>query len=250
MDEYFIVIYEWIRLFFHVGLYPYLGTLFYTFIFAAIWSASGFLAATIAEMKGHNVLLHFAGGLLVPYAYPITLIFVLHEKFGENNDAGDFNRLAAKLDATSFEMTEKIKHNRLKKKLDKLGVDADSEEAKEIIAEEEKVFAKHNALIAASTQEAMQPEPEEVPVEELAEGEVAPVEMGKAYLDSIAVNEIGERCGPFDLELKNGNRIVAEVIAGTMDDIAIFETIDHNGKTKRIRMKYENIASCELRAKD
>jgi hypothetical protein len=95
----------------------------------------------------------------------------------------------------------------------------------------------------------MPSEPEE-PVEELAEGEDLPIVMGKAYLDSIAVNEIGERCGPFDLELKNGNMIVAEIIAGTLDDIAIFETIDHNGKTKRIRMKYENIASCVLRARD
>jgi hypothetical protein len=249
MNECFIVIYEWIRLFFHVGLYPYWGTLLYTFIFAVIWCASGFLAATIAEMKGHNVLLHFAGGLLVPYVYPITLVFVLHEKFGENQDADNFNRLAAKLDATSFEITEKIKQNRIKKKLDKLGIDIDSEEAKEILAEEEKVFAKHNAVITASTQEDMPSEPEE-PVEELAEGEDLPIVMGKAYFDSIAVNEIGERCGPFDLELKNGNMIVAEIIAGTLDDIAIFETIDHNGKTKRIRMKYENIASCVLRARD
>ena len=249
MNEYFIVIYEWIRLFFHVGLYPYLGTMFYTFIFAVIWGTSGFLAATIAEMKGHNVLLHFAGGLLVPYVYPVTLIFILDEKFGDNMVAGDFNRLEAKLDAASFAMTEKVKQNRLKKKLDKLGVDADSEEAKEIIAEEAKVFAKHNAAMAESKPEEQLQKPE-LAVEKLAEGEVAPVEMGKAYLDSVAVNEIGERCGPFDLELKNGSKIVIEAIAGTLDDLAIFETIDHNGNTKRIRMKYDNIALCELRVTD
>jgi hypothetical protein len=247
MDEYFIVIYEWIRLFFHVGLYPYLGTLTQSFVLAVIWGASGFMAATIAEMKGHSVMLHFAGGLLLPYAYPITIIFVLDEKFGENAVESGFDRSAARLDIASYEITEKIKQNRIDKKLDKLGVDADSEAGKEILAQEEQLFEKHHNTGTVD------PEPlavaaEETPVEpELSDGETAPVKMDKDYFDSIAVNQTGEREGPFDLELKNGNKVVAEIIVSTLDDVVVFEMTDHNGRTKRIRIKYENIASFDKR---
>jgi hypothetical protein len=204
------------------------------------------MAATIAEVKGHSVMLHFAGGLLLPYAYPITIIFVLKEKFGDNVADNVIDRSVAHLDATSYEITEKMKHNRINKKLNKLGVDAESEEGKEIIAQEEKLFEKHNAVttgpLPEETVEKVPPVEEDEYVDEDAQ-----VIMNKDYFDSIAVSQIGEREGPFNLELKTGNIIVAEIIVGTMEDLVIFEIIDHNGRTKRLRIKYDNIVSCTKR---
>lgn len=249
MEEYFIVIYEWLRLFFHAGLYPHLGTLINWFIVAVIWSTSGFVAATIAEMKGHNVMLHFAGGLLLPYAYPIVIVFTLKERFGDNIVGSELDRSELRVDIASYEITEKIKNNRIKKQLDKLGVDIDSKKGKEIIAQEEKVFEKHD--IALASIEKPVTENENISEATVADsGDVAPVILDKIYFDSIAVNQLGERDGPFDLELKSGNKMVVEIIANAMDELAVFEIIDHNGRAKRIRMRYDNIASCVKRVQD
>ncbi len=246
MEEYLIVIYEWLRLFFHAGLYPHWGVLINWFVVAVVWSMSGFIAATIAEVKGHNVMLHFAGGLLLPYAYPITIIFTLKERFGKNVMESALDRSELRVDIASYEITEKIKQNRIKKQLDKLGVDADSDEGQKILLQEEKVFEKHDIAIAS-------PETEEVAEEDISvdvAAEDAPTVLNKTYFDSIAVNQLGERTGPFNLELKSGNKMVAEMIVNTLDELAVFEIIDHNGRTKRIRIKYANIASCLLRDKD
>ena len=247
MEEYLIVIYEWLRLFFHAGLYPHFGVSFTWFAVAVIWSMSGFVAATIAESKGHNVMLHFAGGLLLPYAYPITIIFTLKERFGKNVMESALDRSELRVDIASYEITEKIKQNRIKKQLDKLGVDADSDEGQKILIREEKVFEKHDIAIAIpETKEVIE---EAVPVDADSD-EIAPTILNKTYFDSIAVNQLGERTGPFNVELTNGNKMVAEMIVNTLDELAVFEIVDHNGRSKRIRIKYANIASCLLRAKD
>lgn len=263
ISESILVIYEWVRLFFHADLYPYFGTLLHTFIIAAICGISGAMAATIAETKGHGVMLHFFAGLLLPYAYPIIIIFVLKEKFGENAVDGNLDHSVARVDVASFEITEKIKQHRIEKQLAKLGIDEASEDAQAILKQEDKLFEKHTAGLTPPALDAQAEATDQADTATADQDNVAttalrdvgitdtadsPPIMNKKYFDALAVNELGERNGPFNLELKNAQIIVAEMIVGTLDELAIFEIVDHNGQSKRIRIRYDNIVACTKRS--
>ncbi len=55
------------------GFSPDLGALVRNAVLLALWLGSGFAAATVAEMRGRNRLLHFLLGLAAPYAYPLLM---------------------------------------------------------------------------------------------------------------------------------------------------------------------------------
>ncbi len=243
MNEIVISFYQWIRLFFHVGAYPDFALLLKYFIWFAIWLSSGFLAATISEMKGYGVLLHFGGGLLLPYIYPIAIIFLLQERFGEKAVGATLDESETRVAIASYEITERIKQHRIQKRLDKLGIDPDSEEAQAVIEEENQLFKAHEVEIKPKEEvlKEIQSEDEEEQTVSEEDG------MNRSYFEAIAVNALGEREGPFDLELNNGTVMAVESIANILDDLAVFEIIDHNGRKKRLRVKYENIVSCRKR---
>lgn len=214
--------YNWIRLFFHSGSGPYWQPLLESFSIFAVWVGSGFLAATISENRGHNIWLHFAGGMLIPYIYPLALLFVLKER--EIIPAEMLDTLGQHLVQESTRLTGKMQEHSRKKKLERLKAKHGTDEPEMIAPIEQEEDGGEAAETAGQISEVSAPD--------------------RDYFDSLAVNELGERVGPFILTMKNGSEIIAEKIAGTQAALAIFEIVDKNGQAKRIRIRYDNIESC------
>lgn len=57
-----------------LGISPGLGALIFLLILALAVMGSAFWAAAVAEDKGRDRILHFLGGLVLPYLYPALLI--------------------------------------------------------------------------------------------------------------------------------------------------------------------------------
>jgi len=95
------------------------------------------------------------------------------------------------------------------------------------------------------------PAPESLPVPEIKEtpatDEVSaePSKYTRGYLESLSVDEAGNRVGPFSIKLKDNSSLTAETIRSVQDDLAIFEILNKNGEIKNIRIKFANIESCE-----
>ncbi|HRR05649.1 MAG TPA: hypothetical protein P5105_00050, partial [Victivallales bacterium] len=61
------------------GLSPDWYSIIKICFFLTIWLGSGFFAATVAEIKNRNRLIHFMGGLFVPWIYPFVILFKLEK---------------------------------------------------------------------------------------------------------------------------------------------------------------------------
>jgi hypothetical protein len=59
------------------GLSPDWGKVIFLCVVIFIWFGSAFFSGSVAEAKGRNRLLHFFGGLIVPWAYPFFILFFL-----------------------------------------------------------------------------------------------------------------------------------------------------------------------------
>jgi hypothetical protein len=71
---------NWFYIIYKADAYPDFHWVWFFFIVFAVWLGSGFMSATIAEMKSHNMKLHFCVGLLLPYVYPFLLLNHLKKK--------------------------------------------------------------------------------------------------------------------------------------------------------------------------
>jgi len=62
------------------GLSPDWPAISKTCALVTFWLGSAFFAATVAELKNRSRLVHFIGGLLVPWIYPFVILFRLERK--------------------------------------------------------------------------------------------------------------------------------------------------------------------------
>ena len=208
------------------------------FLLAAFFSGSAFLAATVAESRRHNVRYHFILGLVCPYIYPLVLAFILKTKL-EVEDAEDE---VDPLSGLGSSMTDRLKNIQSDQKADR------DKRIKRARGEEE---PEAEAEVQPEEVESVETEA----VEEVQEGEaaveaegveeaVAQSEFNQRYFQSIAVDSSGAKAGPFKLEVANGTEFTVCSINTIQENIASFE-IDVKGKTKNIRVKYDNIVSFE-----
>jgi len=71
---------DWIKAAVDSGLSPSPASMFGYFLVIALLLGSGFVAASFAEMKDRSRTVHFIGGLIIPYVYPVLILFALPRK--------------------------------------------------------------------------------------------------------------------------------------------------------------------------
>jgi hypothetical protein len=249
---------NWFYIAYKAGAYPEFYWLWFFFVVFTVWLASGFMSATIAEMRSHKMKLHFCMGLLLPYVYPFLLLNHL-KKLAHVEKA---DKIEEEIGET-YQLTAKL-----------MGKIEEKEAAKQIKIDARRLFKEKTASSAADKFEAAglksapiaapeQPEeslataapaPEPTPLPDIQEAaavlntnEVAaePSNFTRGYFESISIDETGNRVGPFHIRLKDNSSLTAETVKSVQDDLAIFEILNKNGEIKNIRIKFANIESCE-----
>jgi Ca2+/Na+ antiporter len=202
------------------------------FLITVFFCGSAFLAATVAEVRRHKVRYHFLLGLIFPYIYPLVLAFILKTR----QEAEDAEDEIDPLSGLGSSMTDRLKSIQSVQK-----------------ADHDKRIKRVRGVDEETETEVQSEEPETIEpeaVEEIPEGEGA-VEVEEAvpqggfnqrYFQSIAVDSSGAKAGPFKMEVANGTEFTVCSINTIQENIASFE-IDVKGKTKNIRVKYDNIVS-------
>ena len=255
LTDFFTAGLNWFYIAYKAGAYPDFYWIWFFFIIFTVWLASGFIAATIAEMRSHKMKLHFCMGLLLPYVYPYLLLNHLKkrahvEKVEQiEEEVGETYQLTAKLmdkiEEKDAVRQAKIDARRLfKEKTASSAVDrmeAAGLRSAPIAAPE----PAEEQLTAAPAPEPVPPVQEQPAVSKTQEVDAEPSKFTRGYFESLAVDEAGNRVGPFSIKLKDYSSLTAETIKSVQDDLAIFEILNRNGEIKNIRIKFANIESCE-----
>ncbi|QSH41482.1 hypothetical protein P0136_07810 [Lentisphaerota bacterium ZTH] len=209
---------SFIMVIFRAGVWPDWQIIGLAFIFFAVWLGSGFLAATIAELRRHKVILHFFIGLIFPYVYPGILAvrlrtarsLELHDE--EIRDVGE-----------SANLTSSLLNIKVRKEAERaLRKGAEVPDNNELAFQASaSIKLKHDATAQTSSE---------------ADGKV----YNKRFFENFAVDSTGERSGPFEMCVNDGTRIEILKIKAVHNDLAVFE-ISTGKKTKSIRIKFQNI---------
>ncbi|MDD5729333.1 MAG: hypothetical protein PHV59_12295 [Victivallales bacterium] len=217
------------------------------FLIAVFCFGSAFLAATIAESRRHKLKFHFLLGLILPWIYPVVQFFILKPK--SEPTAADEEVEAAKV--LSDAMTDRLrnitasseaKHAERIKGLQRKKTGGEAEPVPESSADTEAVPEPESIRL--------EPEPAKVePEPEKTEDVPEKTGAGKGiftqrYFQAVAVDSSGAKVGPFKVVVSNGNEFTVSCIKNIQSDLASFE-IDARGKSKSIRIRYENIVSFE-----
>lgn len=188
----------------------------------AVVLGSAFAAATIAEMRMRGMFIHFLGGLVLPWVYPL----IIGARLTPNREAAKVKREELE---TEIRLGVKMTFLRVQFENDNKTLKKNGEPP---LAFRDWI-ARYEATRYADAEE------EERRLSEI----VGPTsEVSKLLLESLAVDSEGNRKGPFIVRLVDGRELVVEQIRNIMDDVAAFEIIDPvTHKPKSIRVKYSNI---------
>lgn len=249
LTDLFAAGFNWFYIAYKAGAYPDFYWIWFFFIVFTVWLASGFIAATIAEMRSHKMKLHFCMGLLLPYVYPFLLLNHLKklahvEKVDQiEEEVGETYQLTAKL-MGKIEKKEAAKQSKIDaRRLFKEKTASSAVDRLEAAGLKAAPIFAHEQSAESLTTPAPAPE-----IKETLNTETAPAEPSKftrGYFESVSVDEAGNRVGPFNIKLKDYSSLTAETIKSVQDDLAIFEILNKNGEIKNIRIKFANITSCE-----
>ena len=231
---------NWFYIVYKAEAFPDFHWIWFFFIVYAVWLSSGFLSATIAEMKSHNMKLHFCMGLLLPYAYPFLLLNHLKKKAHVEKTAE-----AEKESDETYSLTAKL----MGKIEEKEVVKQAKIDARRLLKEKAAASAAERFEAAGGKLEAapmpVEAAPTPAPAPKQPEVEAAPYQFTRGFFESLSVDEAGNRVGPFSIKLKDNSTFTAETIKLVQDDLAIFEVVNKNGEIKNIRIKFANFVSCE-----
>lgn len=208
------------------GVVSWTGALIFLFVLA-LWSGSGFLAATIAELFDRPVSRHFALGLLLPYIYPALL-------------AGRISKArTAQEREVEYQETEgrAVEAAALNDRLNAMRGERRAERRRRIV---EQHLAATGEELTEEQLDAIVPENElEAPREDFAKKtpETAPPnELARQIHDALFALDVdpdGVRHGNFQLFTDGGIVEICE-IKSMRDDFMIC-TLSGSGKTMRIR---------------
>ncbi|MFA7229783.1 MAG: hypothetical protein WC071_00795 [Victivallaceae bacterium] len=245
---------DWMTLVVNSGAWPDWHFVGMVSVFIVIWTGSAFAAATIAEMAGHRILLHFLGGLALPYIYPALLMLrikkvekqvVFLEEVAESGESYQITAKLANIREKKIEARQAKKvmmFEKMKSFQQSQSGNADSEsvmpstdeteQPAEAVQEEQPASVVEENIITPEPQAEVAPAPE--PVSGLT----------RRQIESLAVDNTGGRVGPFLITLHQGQPVTAVSIKGIQDELATFE-VQVEDKIKSIRIRYQNIKSCE-----
>ncbi|WP_176013372.1 hypothetical protein [Victivallis sp. Marseille-Q1083] len=193
------------------------------FILISAWLASGFYAATVAELANHPLAKHFLLGLVMPYYYPIQLA-----KHIEHIEKIDEQTRAAQEEENPLVdgLTSRLKNIRMQNDVarrERRGEDVDEEA---IAAEVEASLGNDDANAGGGFDEEMYDD----------------VLFDRDFFENLEPDAEGIRQGPFRVVMKDGTEYRMDAVTNIQDTLAGFVVSDTG---KRIRLKYENIASFE-----
>ena len=177
----------------------------------ALWLGSGFAAMTFAEMKLRNRGLHFVGGIILPFIYPL-LFFYLAPKVGDDKtDEEDEFSSVSDGEAVDEEKAET----------------ASPDEPSTIPESEFNKIDQPDDLVSGGF-----PEP------------AIPLQMGQDFFAKIARLEDGTPAGPFTLYLVDGTELPILSIVEAMPKVLSVE-ITVEDEVRKIRLPYERINDCK-----
>lgn len=191
---------------------------------------SAFISATIAETRGHTLFKHFLAGLFLPVAYPIlinkkmTNIAKEHKSHKKELESSVRSEINAKMAKVQYELECK---KLVKKDLPIPDFIDWFNQRKNVKNSEVKVVESEDEIT----------EKPDIPQR---------ASINREFIENLAVDNSGNRQGPFQLVLSDGRELTILHIKSIMDEIATFEIVDHNGVAKNIRLKYANIVSLGL----
>jgi hypothetical protein len=219
---------SWISVVWNPGAFPEWYWLWVTFVLSVILLASGFLAATIAEFKGHQMKYHFLLGIVAPYVYPFILFGNMKKQKKIEIAESDADKMRS---TQSYILAAKLMQTTIAQEAEK--------QAKMDAINEKRGFA-------VQPREEPLVEPETMAVINPANATVDSEKFNRSFFEKLSVDANGNRVGPFQLTLKDRNCFITDKIKVVQDDLVIFEMSDKNGEIKNIRIKFVNIESCEL----
>ncbi len=198
---------------------PSLGFSLLVLVSLAAFLGGGFLAASIAESKERNRLLHFCCGLLLPYAYAVIL-----------------RRMPTALRPVAEQEEEPEPAAVVPPPPEQ----AEGEPAKLRINYE---FQKMKTW-EEKKEEAPEPQPEPAaPAEE--EGLV---EANQEYFSSIKMDSEGNYNGPFVIELDDGRIVEANRIVEAHPAFVEFEALGQGDKLSVMRIPYSKVSGVMLKS--
>lgn len=176
------------------------------FLSIAVVLGSGFATMSFAEMKFRNRGLHFVGGVILPFAYPLLFFYLVPKVGGDKSDEEE----------EAFES------------------DVDEEEGEAASAEE--------AATVPESEFTKIDQPDD-PVSGGFPEPATPLEMNQEFFARIARLEDGTQAGPFKLELADGTELEIISIVDAMPEVLSVE-IAVEGEVRKIRLPYNRISDC------
>ena len=192
------------------GIRPDLQVIIFILVFLTVWMGSAFWSASIAVMRKHSMIPHFIAGFVVPYVYPVTILFALDVK-----GARALTRQKAQQDQGEAMAAEE------KERLRSIGQAVPAQEAasQSAVAGTPGDAAENNSAAAA------------------------PEEFDQRYFKEIALDDNGEPTGPWRIQY-GGTEVVAVRIVESLPFAVAVEITTADGKTQKIRIPYAKITSC------
>lgn len=190
------------------GLTPQWGSIVWWCVLVVIYLGSPFLSATISESKGHGILLHFIGGLVFPYLYPIIIHFALPSRL----------RIHAPQEPEEEEVKPTLTVTSARQKSERM--------------------ASESAEVEF---EATAPAFEE-------EGNDAPVIGQQFFTSISVTETGVTRQGPFMVEMDDGTVIEAQKIVKPQEKIVVLEIQGEAGTSRTLRIPYSKIVDCKLKS--
>ncbi len=260
------------------GVSPSFGTCVLIFILIAAYLGSGFMAATIAEFREGNRFIHFILGLLIPFIYPVALIFLMPKPLPESVRKRAEAEARAEEEAAQQEEDERAEEQQGPPKRRPIPVHghspAPAPAVKDMPFSDTISMTKPNATVSV-TRADLSPSQRTItnvmpavspampdPTKTISESAAAvqdefasdtavssrPCIMNQQYFASISVDSHGNHMGPFMLEMSDGRYLEALRIVNPMPDLILLEIPGEAGKPKTIRIPYSKILDCKLKS--
>lgn len=278
----------WISAAWHSGVSPSVPSMLGTFVLLALYLGSGFFAASVAEGRNRGRLMHFIAGLLIPYIYPVAILYLLpvYKESRQEEESGDIPVEETPEGEPAAPAQHKLKP--VQQAPAKRPLHPASDESRD--AETMRMTRVNASATMAQTiraqnpvqasQKAAAPTPlkrpatyrppnldtlttkmsreniaacasvpaDSAPAPEPAPAAAPPPLINQHYFASISVDQSGNHQGPFMIEMADGRILEAIRIVNPMPDMAMLEIPGEGGRPKTIRVPYSKISDIKLKS--
>ena len=267
------------------GVSPSIPAMIGLFLIFALWLASAFAAATIAELRERNRFLHMVLGLILPIIYPIAIHLLMpkskYDKTSEEeegkkekkDEAPKPIKVPAKAPAQEqaepeqeSEEPEERNENPTDRQIpipeeDEEEPDSSSDTLKmsrsSITQPNGKPFsgAEFDTSRTTRTPTTFRSLTSTTTIQKVVKDDKAPRPskgslpvFNQKQFASLATDAEGNSRGPYMIETTDGRFLEALRITGTLPDLIVVEMTAEGGKTRSVRLPYAKIRDCKLKS--